>query len=101
MASGVGKVNKLGNTSTRGKKMKKVEGVIIDGMRYYYLDRQGKDIGMKRWRVSAYYTPNFAETFFFDSQEDYNKFLEENESHCYQDFEQFCKDYKARKETAS
>jgi len=81
--------------------MKKTEGIIIDGMRYYYLDRQGKDIGIKRWRVSAYLSPNFAETFFFDSQEDYNKFLEENEPHCYQDFEQFCKDYKARKETAS
>ena len=43
---------------------------------YHYLELHGKDVrqDVSRWRISAYYLPNFAETLFFYSQSEYDAY---------------------------
>lgn len=59
---------------------------LPSGHRAYFLEGHGKDISFDRWRVSAYYAPNLAETLFFPSDDDYQRFLRDAEGRVYTDF---------------
>ena len=74
------------------RKNMKNPGFFFDGRKIYFIDPHGKDISFERWRVCLYYDRNHASTAFFDTEEEYTKFLSEHMSKCYSDFLEFQKD---------
>ena len=64
--------------------------------RIYFIEDRGKDISYERWRATLYYEPNFAMTAFFDSAEAYESFLSKHRPLCFDDYETFRKEWKAR-----
>jgi len=41
----------------------------------FFIDARGKDISFDRWRISLYYHRSFAETLFFQTEDDYRAFI--------------------------
>ena len=64
-------------------------GFEHDNKRIYYLDCQGKDISFERWRISGYYAHHLATTIFFESESEYNAFIEKNQPFCYDDYRDY------------
>jgi hypothetical protein len=73
--------------------MIKTEGYKHNQRIIFFIDPRGKDISFGRWRVHLYYHPNYAETFFLNSQEEYEKYLSKHEPLCYESYEKFCSDF--------
>ena len=46
----------------------------------FYLDPRGKDVSFPRWRLLVYYHRSYAETFFFDSEELYNEYIQAHDN---------------------
>ena len=76
----------------------KVAGFKAKTHTVYYLDLCGKDprTDINRWRIHAYYEPNYAETLFFDLKDGYDSFIKKHEKDVYKSFNEFCKDYKTK-----
>lgn len=55
------------------KKSINIKSLLKSGK--YYIDAQGKDASFDRWRICLYYRRNFAETLFFQSEKEYDLFL--------------------------
>lgn len=69
--------------------MKKGFRLEENGPIIYYLDCWGKDVAFERWRIYAYYKPGFAKTLLFDSEVNYNKFIETHKDEVYDSYDEF------------
>lgn len=58
----------------------------------YYMDCKGKDCGIERWRIDLYYDKHLASTLFKYSEKEYNKFIEEHQEDCYENYNDFIKE---------
>ena len=64
------------------------------GKLIHFIDPQGKDVGLKRWRVDLYYRPGFARTVFFDSKDKYEKFIRSCARKVYSSYSEFVQNYR-------
>ena len=71
-----------------------MKGFLYKEKLIQYLDPQGKDAGLERWRVDLYYAPGWALTHFCRSEEEYEKFLRDHRPLTYREYEEFVRNYK-------
>lgn len=72
-----------------GEIMNNHQGFRHEGKRIFFIEGKGKDISFERWRVTLYYEPHLAKTFFFPSEKAYETFLRENLPKTFEHYEDF------------
>lgn len=72
-------------------------GFIYKGVRVYYIEALGEDETFNRRRIELYYSPNYARTVLFETEEGYEKFLEIHKEEVYDTYTRFKEDWEAGK----
>jgi len=67
-------------------------GFYHEGRHIFFMEKKGKDVSFPRWRLTCYYEAHLASTVFFDSEEEYDAFIEKHSSKCYEEYTDFRKD---------
>jgi len=72
-------------TAVNGGDMER-KGFMHEKTRIFFIEGRGKDISFERWRVSLYYAPHYAKTYFLETEKEYHDFITTNQRKCYLDY---------------
>jgi hypothetical protein len=75
--------------ANRAKYESIIVGFLYNGYTQYYMDVQGKDELVGKFRIDIYREPSLCTTVYFSIQAEYEKFITDHKFFCYSDFKIF------------